>query len=154
MEKYIKISRIITAILVFVLLNIWFIFENDPQWMLAVIISVIVYFISYPSSIIVKFIINNGDRIKSKLLEILYYGIALPIIFFLLLCVVALLCAFVVGFSVPAESLNLGLAVLIAFTGIGIFTCVLVPYFQTLVILLLRNLLKTRKVRADFTMKS
>ena len=143
MEKHIKISRIIITLIAFILLNIWFLYENDPQWIISTIISIIVFFISSPSSKICKFIINEGDKIENKILKILFFAFALPIIFFLLLCMVALLCAFIVEFFVPANSLNLGLAVLIAFTGIGIFTCVLVPYFQTLIILTLRKFLKT-----------
>ena len=38
------------------------------------------------------------------------------------------------------DTLTLGLGVLIVFAGIGIFTCILVPYFQTLIILLLKKI--------------
>jgi len=141
MKKCVQISRIIITLMVFIILNIWFIIENDPQWLVSIIISTIVFFISYPSSKICKFLINKGDKIERKILKVLYYAFILPIIFFLLICTVALLCALVVEFFVPENLLNLGTAVLIAFTGIGIFTCVLVPYFQTLIILIIRYLL-------------
>lgn len=138
MEKYIRISRIIITLMVFIVLNAWFLFENDPHWIIALIISSIVFFINFPSSKICKFIINKGDKITNKILKALYYVFALPIIFLLLLLIVGLLCACVVAILEHINSLNLGTAILIAFTGIGLFTCILVPYFQTLIILILR----------------
>lgn len=139
MEKYIRISRVIITLMVFLILNAWFIFENDPHWIIAFIISMMVFFINIPSSKICKFIINNGDKITNKLLKILYYAFLLPIIFFLILLVTGLLCAGIVVILEQINSIDLGTAILIAFTGIGIFTCILVPYFQTLVILTLRS---------------
>lgn len=143
MEKYIRISRIIITILVFIVLNIWFIFENDPHLILALIISMTVFIINSLNSKICRLLIYKGDRITSKLLKVLYYSFVLPIIFLLFLIVFGLLGTFIVGIFEFMDLLNLGLAVLIAFTGIGIFTCVLVPYFQTLIILILRCFLKS-----------
>ena len=135
-KKYIQISKIIITVIVFIVLNIWFLFENDPQWILALIISVVVFIINYPSSRISIFIIKKGDKITGKILKVLYYLFVLPIIFFLVLIVIGLLCTLIISFF--EDSLTLGTAVLIAFTGIGLFTCILIPYFQTLIILLLR----------------
>lgn len=141
MEKYIKISRILITLLVFIVLNIWFIFENDPQWGFSIIITIIVFLINPPSSKICKILINKGDKIGNQLSKVLYYALLLPIIFLLLLGAVGLLYTLVIELFLISNSLNLGIAILIAFTGIGIFTCVLVPYFQTLIILLLRKYL-------------
>lgn len=142
MEKYIRISRVIITLMVFIVLNAWFLFENDPHWIIALIISIVVFFINFPSSKICKFIINKGDKITNKILKVFYYVFALPVIFLLLLLIVGLLCACVVAIFI--NSLDLGTAILIAFIGIGILTCVLVPYFQTLIILILRCFLKFR----------
>ncbi len=142
LEKYRKISRIIITLLVFIVLNSWFLYDNDPQWILSIIISGVVFFINSPSSKICIFLINKGDKIERKILKVLYYILALPIAFLVLLFIVGLFCALIVALLEWTGSLNLGLAVLIAFTGIGVFTCVLVPYFQTLIILILRHFLK------------
>ena len=141
-DKYIKLSRIIITFLVFIVLNCWFLYENDPQWIFSIIISVLVLVISFPSSKICKFFINKGDKIESKILKVLYYIFALPIVFTLLLFIVGIFCSFVVTLLENAGSLSLGSGILIAFIGIGIFTCVLVPYFQTLIILILRYFFK------------
>lgn len=140
MENYIKISRVIITIMVFIVLNAWFMFENDPQWIISLIISIVVFFTSFPSSNICKFIIKKGDKITNKLQKILYYFLTLPFIFFLIIILVALL--YSLGVFLVETSLNLGLAILIAFIGIGTFTCILVPYFQTLIILVLRHINK------------
>ena len=134
MEKYIRISRVIITLMVFIVLNAWFLFENDPHWIIALIISSVVFFINFPSSKICKFIINKGDKITNKILKALYYVFTLPVIFLLVLLIAGLLCACVVAILEHINSLDLGTAILIAFTGIGIFTCVLVPYFQTLIV--------------------
>lgn len=140
MEKYIRISRIVITILVFIILNIWFIFENDLHWLIAFIISMVVFFINFPSSKICIFFINKGDAIKGKILKLLYYAFALPIVSFLFLIILGLLYIFIVDILI--DSINLGEAVLIAFAGLGSFICILVPYFQTLIILILRSFLK------------
>ena len=144
LDKYIKLSRIIITFVVFIVLNGWFLYENDPQWIFSIIISVVVLVISSPSSKICKFLINKGDKIESKILKVLYYIFALPIAFILLLFIVGIFCNFVVTLFENTGSLSLGVGVLIAFIGIGIFTCVLVPYFQTLIILILRYFLKVK----------
>lgn len=138
LEKYIKFSRIIITLLVFIVLNSWFLYENDPQWILSIIISGVVFFITSPSSKICKLLINKGDKIESKILKVLYYILVLPITFLVLLFMVGLFYTLIVALFELTDSLDLGGAVLIAFTGIGIFTCALVPYFQTLIILVLR----------------
>ena len=142
LNKYIKLSRIIVTFFVFIVLNIWFLSENDPQWIFSLIISGVVLVISFPSSIICKFLITQGDKIESKVLKVVYYIFALPIIFILFLFIVILFCALVVELLEHIVSINLGLALLIAYIGIGILTLVLVPYYQTLIILILRWFLK------------
>lgn len=138
MNKYIRTSRIIITLLVFIVLNSWFLYENDPQWIFSIIVSGVVFFINYPSSKICKFLINKGDEIESKILKVFYYIFALPFAFLVLLFIVGLIGTLATVLFELTGSLNLGLAVLIAFIGIGIFTCILVPYFQTLIILFLR----------------
>ncbi len=110
---------------------------NDLQWafeFFVLIISLVVFFVSFPSSKICKTFIKKGDKIESKLLKTLYYIFALPVIFLLLL----LITIFLLTYIFKDMELSLGTGILIVFTGIGIFTCILVPYFQTLIILVLR----------------
>lgn len=138
MERCIKLSRIFVSLTVFIILNAWFLFENDPQWIFSIIISTVVFFLSFPSSKVCKFLINKGDKIKNKILRILFYTLLLPIIFIIFIFIVMLLCALFVELFFSTDSISLGTAVLIAFTGIGILTCVLVPYYQTIIILIFR----------------
>jgi hypothetical protein len=146
MKKCIKPSRIFVSLTVFIILNTWFLFENDPQWIFSIIVSAVAFFISIPSSNICTFLIAKGDKINRKILRILFYLLILPIVFiiFIFIFIVMLLCAFIVEFFFPINSISLGAAVLIAFTGIGILTCVLVPYYQTIIILILRYFLSLK----------
>lgn len=145
MKKCIKLSRIFVSLTVFIILNAWFIFENDPQWVFSIIVSAVVFFLSFPSSIVCKLLINKGDKIKNKILRILFYTLVLPIIFIIFIFIVMLLCALIVELFLPTDSNSFGTSVLIAFTGIGILTCVLVPYYQTIIILILRYFLNLKK---------
>jgi len=145
MKKCIKLSRTFVALTVFIILNTWFLFENDPQWIFSIIVSAVVFLFSFPSSKVCKILINNGDKIKNKILRILFYLLVLPIIFIIFILIVMLLCALVVELFFSTDSISLGTAALIAFTGIGILTCVLVPYYQTIIILILRYFLKFKK---------
>ena len=144
MEKCIKLSRTFVTLTVFIILNAWFLFENDPQWIFSIIVSAVVFFISIPTSKVCKFLINKGDKIKNKILRILFYALVLPIIFIILIFIVMLFCALVVEVFFPTDSISLGTAVLIAFTGVGILTCVLVPYYQTINILIIRYFLSLK----------
>ena len=138
MNKYVRISRIIITLLVLIVLNSWFLYENDPQWILSIIISGVVFFINSPSSKICKLLINKGDKIANKILRILYYILALPVAFLALLFILGLFYTLIVALFELTGSLDLGWAVMIALTGLGVFICVLVLYFQTLIILVLR----------------
>lgn len=137
-KKCVKPSRIIVTLTVFIILNTWFLLENDPQWIFSIIVSTIVFFLSFPSSKVCKFLINKGDKIKNKILRFLFYSLLLPIIFVIFILIVMLLCALIVELFFSTDSISLGTAVLIAFTGVGILICTLVPYFQTIIILILR----------------
>lgn len=145
MKKCIKLSRIFVSLTVFTILNVWFFFEHDPQWIFSIIVSAVVFFFSFPSSKVCKFLIKNGDKINNKILKILFYSLLLPIIFIIFFFIVMLLCALVVELFFSTDSISLGIAVLIAFTGIGVLTCTLVPYYQTIIILILRYFLKFKK---------
>lgn len=144
MKKCIKLSRVFVSLTVFIILNAWFLFENDPQWIFSIIVSAVGFFISFPSSNICNFLITKGDKIKKKILRIGFYGIILPIISIIFVFIVMLFCALIVEFFFSSNSISLGTAVLIAFTGVGILTCVMVPYYQTIIILMLRYFLSKK----------
>lgn len=144
MKKCRKLSRIFVALTVFIILNAWFLFENDPQLIFSIIVSAGAFFFSFPSSKVCQLLINKGDKIKNKILRILFYSLVLPIIFIIFIFIVMLLCAVVVELFFSTDSISLGTAVLMAFTGVGILTCTLVPYYQTIIILILRYFLSKK----------
>lgn len=137
MKKCIKLSRIFITLMVFIFLNAYFLYENDPQWVFTIIVSFVVFFLCLPTSKVSIFLINKGDKIKNKLLKLLFYILLLPIIF-----IIILLGILIFNFFLSMDSLSLRNAVLMMFAGVGILICILVPYFQTLIILFLRYFFK------------
>lgn len=144
MEKSYKISRVILAVMAFIIFNIMFINEDASWRILPPIFVVIVFGISYPSSVISRLLINIGNKLESKLQKILYYVIALPIISFLLFYgIYAIMCF--IDESIPAPNemgavLSQALMMLFWIT-VGAI-CVIVPYIQTLIVLILKCFVK------------
>ncbi len=89
--KYIKISRVIVTLLVFILLNIWFILDRDPHVLLATLVSLVVFLSNSLSIKVCKVLIDKGEKIENKIIRILYYIFALPILALVILFVVALI---------------------------------------------------------------
>ena len=86
MEKEYKISRVILAIIVFIIFNIILIIGGGELWIVPLIFALITFGISFPSSKISRKIISIANKLESKLSKILYYIVALPIIIFLFFC--------------------------------------------------------------------
>lgn len=144
MEKSYKISRVILAVMAFIIFNIMFIHEDVSWRILPPIFAVIVFGISYPSSVISRLLINIGNKLESKLLKILYYVIALPIISFLLFYGIYAIMFFIFE-SIPTPNemgAALSQALLLLFCIAVGAICVIVPYIQTLIVLILKRFVK------------
>lgn len=142
MEKSYKISRIILVVMAFIIFNIMFINEDVSWKILPPIFAIIVFGVSYPSSVISRLLINIGNKLESKLLKILYYVIALPILVFML--ILGIYTIFIIN-TIPTPNefgAALGQALLglfcVAVGAIG----VIVPYIQTLIVLVLKQFVK------------
>ena len=142
MEKSYKISRIILVVMAFIIFNIMFINEDVSWKILPPIFAIIVFGVSYPSSVISRLLINIGNKLESKLLKILYYVIALPILVFML--ILGIYTIFIIN-TIPTPNefgAALGQALLGLFC-IAVGTiCVIVPYIQTLIVLVLKRFVK------------
>ena len=143
-EKLYKISRIILAIMTFIIFNIMFINEDVSWKFLPIIFALIAFGVSFPSSIISKKIMNVGNKIESKILKVLFYIIILPIVIFILFLAIYTFVIFIFE-SIPTPSefgAALGQALLALFiVAIGTI-CVIVPYIQTLIVLILKQFIK------------
>lgn len=136
MEKSYKISRVILAVMTFIIFNIIIINEDESWSIIPFIFAPIVFGLTFPSSVISRKLINIGNKLKSKLIKILYYVIALPIVSFLFFLGIYRFMYFI---SQPG---TLGQALIILFwIAVGAI-CVVLPYIQTLIVLILNYFLE------------
>lgn len=144
MEKLYKISSILLTVVTFIIFNIMFIDEDITWRIIPFIFAAIVFGLSFPSSVISKKLINIGDNLESKLLRILYYVIALPIISFLVFGGICLIMYFIhENIPTPNEmGAALGQALIFLFLVAVVFICVILPYVQTVIVLILNRFVK------------
>ena len=146
MKKSYKLSRIILAILAFLIFNIMFINEDISWKFLSFIFSLITFIMSFPSSIISKKIINLGNNIKNNMIKILFYIIVLPIIIFILSILIYLFNILIFDiFPISNDfATELGQGLLILFLITVEIICIIVPYIQTLIVLILKQMIKNK----------
>ena len=146
MKKYYAVSRIVICVLTIVITNIAFINEDITMKLVATVMFTIAALIScFVATPISRWAIGIGDRITNKGLRALYYIALLPLI----LLIVYLLCMLIMFISDHMERSNemgadLGQAILTVFICIAVFVALIVPYVQTLIVLLLRWLNKDK----------
>ena len=142
MKKEYKISRYIILVLTFVIFNIMFINEDKSWLILPFVFALITFGFSFPSTIFSKKIIKLGDNIKNKALKILFY-MFLPIVLLLLSVEVATIIALIFQNFLPNKSLGQGLLVLFLLSIIMI--AIILPYNQTIIVLITRRIKKDTK---------
>lgn len=142
MKKEYKISRYIILVLTFVIFNIMFINEDKSWLILPFVFALITFGFSFPSTIFSKKIIKLGDNIKNKALKILFY-MFLPIVLLLLSVEVATIIALIFQNFLPNKSLGQGLLVLFLLSIIMI--AIILPYIQTIIVLITRRIKKDTK---------
>ena len=139
MKNCYAISRIVICVLAGIISLIVF-HNEDIALMLGgtVLITVVALVMSFLTTPISKQMIGIGNRIKNKFLRVFYYLMLLPFI----LAVVYLLWILIYNFFYHMEATDLGEALgqaLIAlFLGVVVFIMFIVPYVQSLIVLLLR----------------
>lgn len=143
MEKYYKISRVILVIATLIISEIMFINEDESWRIIPFIFSVVVLGFSFPSSIISKKLINFEKKLEKPILKILYYVVVLPVIALLFFYVLYLIMFFI--FERVQISNEIGPALEQSFVFLFliavIFIAVILPYIQTLIVLIINRLL-------------
>ena len=131
------------TLLTFIILNIMFINESITWTILSTILSLIVYIIGFSGMFISKKIIKIGDNIKNKLLKILYY-IFLPIVLLLICFIIYNFSFFVLENILRLNdcTLSLGEGLLVLFGIILICMFILIPYIETIIVLMLKRFIK------------
>lgn len=145
-KKIYMISRVILVVITFIIFKIMFIHEDSSWVIVAFIFSLIVFIVSFPSTLISKVFIKIGNRLDKRILKILYYAIILPaltiFLFFGCCCIISLIYD---SSSIPDDfAVALGQALLFLFLVATVAICIIIPYIQTLLVLLLKRLVKDK----------
>lgn len=144
MKKINMMSRIILVVITFILFSIMIINEDSSWNIVPGIFSLIVFGLSFPSTILAEKIIKIGNKINNKLLKIAYY-IFLPIIL-LVICLAIYIIALYIDdtFITTHNELGaaLGQALLFLFiVAVGVIVIIL-PYIQAVIINILKRIIK------------
>ncbi len=149
LDKYIKLSRIAMAFLMFIVIDIEILFvSHDISQLLSAIISsgfiaLIMYAITSQSSKICKFIINKWDKMNNNTLSPIFYILAFPIgcILFISLPIIAI--ALIVGLMpIFARLVKMGISDVLAFVTYSIIAIFLafvaISFIQITIIMIIR----------------
>lgn len=147
LKKSYRISRIIIPVITFIIFCVMFRREDSSWRILPFIFALIAFVVSFPSSIISKHLINFGDKSGNIIIKILYYAFVLPVlILFLIIGIYGIIS--LIAFSTPTSS-ELSEALGQVLTGLFFAAiadiCLIVPYIQTLIVLILRKNIKESK---------
>lgn len=144
MKKINMMSRIILVVITFILFSIMIINEDSSWNIVPGIFSLIVFGLSFPSTILAEKIIKIGNKINNKLLKIAYY-IFLPIIL-LVICLAIYIIALYIDdtfITTPNElGAALGQALLFLFIVIVGVIVIILPYIQAVIINILKRIIK------------
>lgn len=137
------ISRVVLAVITFVLFSIMIINEDSSWNIVPIIYSLIVFGFSFPSTIFAKKIIEIGNKIENVFLKIAYY-IVLPIILYAICLAfyMGVLYVFVTFFTTPNElGAALGQALLLLFIVTVIVIMIILPYIQAIIINVIKKII-------------
>lgn len=136
MEKYYKISRQIICVLA-VLISLIMCMNEDISVKIAATIFIFVVALgaSFLTTPISKKMVKTGDGITNKYLRVLFYAAVLP-----LTLLVAYILMWVDIFIYEQSAQTINMAVLTIFLYIATTIVVIIPYVQTLIVLILRRL--------------
>lgn len=130
-----NISRIIIVICTFVAFSLIFRNEDSSWWKLTPTFAFAAFLLSFMSEVISKKIIMYGDNIKSMFKKLLYY-VAIPIISLVIYWVML----FGAEVLVP-DDISLDAGLIIVFFFVIIFIGVILPFVQSIIVLIARKLL-------------
>ena len=141
LDKCDQVSRIILAIVTFIVFKIMFVNEDESWNVVAIVFAIIAYVISIPSIKMSKFFLK---LVMDLIIYFKKYCIALPIISAFIVLGIYLVLVSISDFLPSSNDLSSALsqALSILFLiGVGSL-CIIVPYIQTLIVLVIRNFIK------------
>lgn len=147
-EKAYKISRYVLPIISFVILCIMFINEDSSWITAALILSAIVFGLSFPSTWMSKKIYKFGSELESTFAKVSYYLLFLPILEFILFYLSYLLILFLGDKFIITKNNDLATALSQAFTVLFFVfvatVCIILPHIQAMVVIVIKQFLKEK----------
>ena len=144
MKKVYMISRVVLAAMTLILFGIIIINEDSSWKFIPIIFSLIVFGLSFPSTIFAKKIIEIGNKIENIFLKILYY-IILPIIL-LVICLFFYIVILHINdvFTTTLNELGAALSktLLLLFIVAIVVIMVILPYIQAIIINVIKKIIK------------
>ena len=144
MGKIYNISRIILTVLTVIIFKIIFINEDESWRIVPYILAAIVFGFSFPSSAISKKFIRIENRIESKILKVLYYILVLPLISIIIFAGICFMLSRIYDNSPSSSEMGeaLSQALLFLFLVTVVFLGTILPYVQTIIVLILKCIMK------------
>lgn len=146
--KAYKLSRYIVPIISFIVLCIMFIKEDSSWITAALILSAIVFGLSFPSTWMSKKIYKFGSELESTFAKVSYYLLFLPILEFILFYLSYLLILFLGDKFIITKNNDLATALSQAFTVLFFVfvatVCIILPHIQAMVVIVIKRFLKDK----------
>ena len=141
MEKEYGLSRVILVVLALVIVLIIFQNEHRMKQVAGFFYCSVALLASFLGTPVSRKMIQTGDRISHVLLRILYY-LGLLVGSLAMAALVGVGCVTVLGNVLPLSDgmEGIGQALLIVLFGSALFVFLIVPYLQTILVLLLRKI--------------
>ena len=146
MENEYKLSRGVVAILTLIISFIILIHEDISVKLFGMsLFTLAAFFASFPGTKVSKKMIETGDKISRLFLRILYY-FAVLIVLLVFGCLLVLLFEYITnGISYSNElGIAAGQAMLTVLIGASFLIFLIIPYIQTLIVLVLRKIRKRK----------
>ena len=146
MENEYKLSRVVVAILTLIISFIILIHEDiSVKFFGMSLFTLAAFFASFPGTKVSKKMIETGDKISRLFLRILYY-FAVLIVLLVFGCLLVLLFEYITnGISYSNElGIAAGQAMLTVLIGASFLIFLIIPYIQTLIVLVLRKIRKRK----------
>lgn len=144
--KAYKLSKYVLPIISFIILCIMFVNEDSSWIIAALILSIIVFGLSFPSTWMSKKIYKFGNELDSTFAKVSYYLLLLPIVEFILFYLSYFIILFLCDKFILTENNDLATALSQAFTVLFFVfvatVCIILPHIQAMVVIMIKRFLK------------
>ena len=136
MERLYIFSGIILSVITAIIFNVVFTDEKDYGVIVSLVAAILVFGLSFLSSVVSKKLISRGSRIENKARKVLYYALFLPLAT-IVIFIAVWSAMHIIGTFFPSQGVMLMFLLVVA------FICIVLPCTQTLIVLILGRFINT-----------